>query len=549
MQKRVIRRGVTRRDVLRGAGGLVAAPFFSACGRSETPAGAVDPVGRQPSPDLPNPFVHGVASGDPLSDRVILWTRTTPPAAMTVPIIWQMAVDPDFVDVVAQGELTTDATRDYTAKVDVPGLASDTTYFYRFLALGHASPVGRTRTLPVGSPERMRFALASCSQYSNGFFNVYGRIAERADLNAVIHLGDYIYEGGGAAVRAHEPPVEIVTLEDYRTRYAQYRLDPDLAEVHRQHPFITIWDDHESTNNSYRDGASNHTEGPEGVWSERKAISQQVYFEWLPIRETVPGDFDRIYRSFTAGDLLQLTMLDTRLQRDQPPADFPPLCEPSLTDPDRDMLGNDQEAWFIDQLRSTDTTWRLVGTSVMFGQWKVFGAPNDGTCGGQYLNADQWDGYQVARDRIFDVLRGDGDNEPATNVVFLTGDIHSAWALDVVDDPNNPLVYNPVTGDGSLAVEFIVDSVTSSFPIDGGDDTFVNQNLHVKYIETDLRGYLVLDVTPARVQGEWHYVDTVAQPSTNESFGAAWQCVAGAMRMTEGDGPTEPPADPPPLAP
>lgn len=448
-----------------------------------------------------------------------------------------------------QGELSTDASRDYTAKVDATGLLADTTYFYRFLALGHASPVGRTRTLPTGSPQQMRFALCSCSQYSNGFFNVYGRIAQRADLNAVIHLGDYIYEGGGAAVRAHEPPFETLTLDDYRTRYAQYRLDPDLAEAHRQHPFINIWDDHESTDNSYRDGARNHTEGPEGVWSERKAMAQQAYFEWLPIRETVPGDFDRIYRSFTAGDLLQLTMLDTRLQRDEAPADFPPPCEPALTNPDRDMLGAPQEQWFVDQLRATDTTWRLVGTSVMFGQWKVVGAPNDGTCGGQYLNADQWDGYQVARDRIFDVLRGDDTHPPAGNVVFLTGDIHSAWALDVVDDPNNPLVYNPVTGDGSLAVEFIVDSVTSSFPVDDGDAAFQQQNLHVKYIETDRRGYLLLDVTPQRVQGEWWYVDTVAQPSTAEAFGAAWQCEAGTQRMTAADGPSQPPADPPPPAP
>lgn len=269
------------------------------------------------------PFYHGVASGDPLPDRVILWTRITPEADGPVDVTWRMATDPDFQDVVQSGRVTTEAARDYTVKIDAAGLQPDRTYYYAFEALGETSLTGRTRTAPLGAADHLRFAIVSCSNYQNGFFNAYARIAERDDLSAVIHLGDYIYEypEGGFGFdeeigRGHEPDGEAVTLDDYRIRYSFYRLDPDLRRVHQQHPFITVWDDHEYANNAWKDGAENHQPETEGPWPARKSVANQAYFEWLPVREPEPAadGLKRVYRRIAYGDLLELYMLDTRIE-------------------------------------------------------------------------------------------------------------------------------------------------------------------------------------------------------------------------------------------
>lgn len=514
------RPGISRRQVLRGGVSAVVALPLMGCGSDELAA----QVGRDPAAPGENPFRHGVASGDPLSDRVMLWTRVASAAPTSVRVL--VAEDAAFSRPVFEQTVTTDAERDYTVKVDALGLAPGQRYFYRFEALGHLSPVGRTRTAPRQAAS-LQFGVVACSQYSNGFFNVYGRLAERDDLDAVIHLGDYLYEGGGGRIRQHEPNRTVVTLEEYRSRYAQYRSDPDLLAAHAAHPFITIWDDHESTDNSYRDSARSHDPATQGDWLARKAAAQRAYFEWMPIREVVPGDVNRIDRSLVYGDLAELILLDTRLQRDEAPADFPPACEPALTDPERRMLGVEQEAWFLDRLQNSPAKWKVVCSGVMFGQWKVLGAPN-ALCGGQYLNADQWDGYQVERNRVFEALRA----PQAVNSVFLAGDIHSAWALDLSDDPQNPLVYNPLTGQGSLAVEFVCNSVTSDFPLDNADIAFELINTHVKYLETDTRGYLLLQLSPARTRAEFWLVDTVDAPSTAERLGAVVECADGSRRLS-----------------
>lgn len=537
---------MSRREFLAAAS---AVPLLAACSNSGPRDGRL--------PDAASGlFRHGVASGDPLSDRIILWTRVTPAANEPISLSWRLCEDPELSRVVASGRTMADAGRDYTVKVDATGLAAGTTYYYAFssddfTSANARSPIGRTHTLPAAGVQHLRFAVCSCSSYGHGYFNVYREMARRADLDAVIHLGDYIYESSGPDVRLHAPDNETTTLQDYRTRHAQYKTDPDLQALHRQNPFIAIWDDHESTDNSARDSARNHTEGEEGVWTQRKAWAQQAYFEWLPIREQRPNDYNFIYRSFDFGGLAELVMLDTRLQRDDAPADFPPPCDPALSDPDRRLLGEAQETWFLGTLRASDARWHIVGSSVMFGQWKVWGAPNGPACGGQYLNADQWDGYQVERQRVMDALRGGAGAPPTGNCVFLAGDIHSAWALDVVDDPNNALVYNPVTGDGSLAVEFVCDSVTSDFPLPEGlgGEAFLAGNPHVKYVQTRLRGYLLLDVRPERVQGEWWYVDTVAEPADGEQFGAAYRTDDGANRLVQALVASEPKANPPPFAP
>ena len=404
-------------------------------------------------------FQHGVASGDPLADRVILWTRVTSQSPRrTVGVRWLVARDAQLREVVLRGDAETSAERDFTVKVDAVGLSPGSTYYYRFFSENEASPIGRTRTLPVGATSHLRIAVASCSNHAAGLFNAYRRIAERADLDFVLHLGDYTYEIGPGAfpneVRIPEPPVETITLSDYRTRHAQYKRDTDLQEVHRQHPMICIWDDGEITNNAWRDGAVNHTEGAEGAWPERVAMSLKAYYEWMPVRQVDPAQPRRNERAFRIGDLVDLLMLEERLsaRSQQLPATItiPGFLVPAFVqvgpfaDPSRTLLGAEQEAWLAARLRDSDARWKFIGQQVMFAQLKALGlplaSPPPAPPGGLFINPDQWDGYQPARDRVYAVLKGDATHAPVSDVVILTGDLHSSWAADLTQDPNNPVV-------------------------------------------------------------------------------------------------------------
>jgi alkaline phosphatase D len=479
-------------------------------------------------------FQHGVASGDPLADRVILWTRVTPATAAVLEVFWEIAEDAEFSHRLNAGWTETSGERDYTVKIDADRLAAGTTYYYRFRALGRTSLLGRTRTAPSGSPERLRLAVVSCSNYSAGYFHAYRRIAERLDLDAVVHLGDYIYEYGDfeyGASRFLDPPHEILTLSDYRRRYAHYRTDPDLQAVHQQHPFIVVWDDHESANNSWRDGAENHDSATEGPWSVRRAVAEQAYAEWMPIRSLADG---RIWRSLRFGDLVDLIMLDTRLWGRDLQVDGA-----GIFDPDRTLLGDDQEAWLLEQLHGSTARWKVLGQQVMVGAWKLLGLPN-ALGGGNVANTDQWDGYQAARQRLYDALR----NDAIDNVVVLTGDVHSSWAHDLNDDPNNPESYDPATGDGSLAVEFVTPGVTSP-GIPGGNEQFtpifLSQNPGIKFGDWEHRGYIVLDVTAERAQAAWFHFDQVEQPEATESFARAFAVYDGENRLTEESAPAPAP--------
>jgi len=261
---------LSRRDLLKTAAALVPASL-GGC--------ADDPGDGTVGGAALARFDHGVASGDPTADAVILWTRATPRDAgvSSLPVDWLITSDPALREVVARGRATADAARDYTVKVDVAGLAPGTTYWYRFASGEVASPVGRTRTAPVGTVDRLRFAFVTCSDYSRGYYNVYRRVAERRDLQAVVHLGDYLYENGRQdGVRPQNPPRETVSLGDYRTRYATLRGDCDLQELHRQHPMIWVWDDHEVANNAWRDGAEAHDPATEGDYRARRAAAFQA---------------------------------------------------------------------------------------------------------------------------------------------------------------------------------------------------------------------------------------------------------------------------------
>lgn len=519
-----------RREVLQRAGVLTAvsvAPVATGCEGDET----------QLPPEERTVFLHGVASGDPLADAVILWTRVTSPDGAPVEVRWVVARDPDLADVVAEGSFETDADRDHTVKVDVTGLEPGTSYYYAFDALEEISPVGRTRTAPSGSVSRLRFGFCSCSSWAHGHFNAYRRLAERLDLDVVLHLGDYIYEYGDGEYgdpnleepRLYDPAHEIVTLEDYRRRYALHRSDPDLQVVHQQHPFICVWDDHESANNSWQNGAENHNEG-EGDWAERRAQAIQAYFEWLPIREQAQDQ--QIWRGFRYGDLVDLLMLDTRLWGRQEQGE---LGEGPTLDPDRQILGADQEAWLADELQSSTARWRIIGQQVMMGQL------------GLATNPDQWDGYPAARERFFDVLESMGIG----NVVVLTGDIHSSWGLDLTRDPFDP-GYDPSTGAGSLGVEFVTPAITSpGFPeqLAALAEGIKADNPHMKLVEVVSRGYVVLDIDAERVQAAWYHVDTITERDDGESLYGVLASYDGEDFLVEQTEAAPPPEDVPAGAP
>jgi len=520
-------RGLSRREFLRRVGWASAAlgttPMLPGCGQ---PAGGIN--GKGAGDAL---FRHGVASGDPLSDRVVLWTRVTP-SNERGRITGQVEVyaDPQLVERVGHAEFTTDAARDFTVKVDFAGLAPGTTYYYRFTAHGAQSPVGRTRTAPAGGVERLRFGVVSCASYAHGYFNAYAQLAGRTDLDVIVHLGDYLYEYGTADygdARPYEPDHETVSLADYRTRHAYYKLEPDLQELHRLFPFITVWDDHESADNSWRDGAVNHQDG-EGAWNQRKAAAQRAYDEWMPIRYPEAGNVARIFRKLSYGELVDLFLLDTRLYDRDEPAPTPPTSAEAIKDPARRMLGPEQHQWLLDGLSASTATWKLVGQQVVMHQWNLAGAPQLAG-GGQQLNGDAWDGYQAERGALLRHLR----EQAIANVVVLSGDVHSSWVADVTDDPNNPAVYNPATGSGSLAVEFVAPAITSPFAIDipEGQQAMLVNNPHIRYTDWDKKGYLLLDITPERVQGEWWYVSTIAERGGSEAYGIGYQVRSGANHL------------------
>jgi alkaline phosphatase D len=481
---------------------------------------------------LANPvFRHGVASGDPLSDRVILWTRVTPPAGQsgTIEVEWTIARDPRMSRVVGHGATRTAAARDFTVKIDAATLDPATTYYYRFAALREQSPIGRTRTLAAGNVERIRFALASCANYPFGFFNVYGRIAARADLDVVLHLGDYFYEyananygnrsgvGDGKAIgRIPAPHKELVALADYRTRYAQYHEDPDLQEAHRQHPFIVIWDDHEYANNSWSGGAGNH-QPSEGSWTVRRRAAAQAWREWLPVR--VEGGEIRSYRRFTIGGLADLFMLDTRIAgRD---VQVPGTDIAAVERGSRQLLGTAQEQWLFGGLRESVNAkrpWQILGQQIMFSPQAPMG-----TAGGA---TDTWEGYRAARGRVFDAAAAAG----STHLVVFTGDAHSSWAYDIARDPFAK--YDPETGRGAIGTEIVGSSVTSPSAITAASAaSLLKSRPHLKFVEGEQRGYVVVEMTRELLQADWWVVATVLERSSAERRAVSFGSTARQPRL------------------
>ncbi|WP_326765072.1 alkaline phosphatase D family protein [Streptomyces sp. NBC_01591] len=506
-------------------------------------------------------FLHGVASGDPLPDGILLWTRVTPtPDAVPgsgrgadTAVRWEVAEDKDFARVVARGTTVAKAASDHTVKADVRGLAPATAYWFRFSAgdgTQTVSPAGRTRTAPAAGAATpgVRFGVVSCANWEAGYFSPYRHLAARADLDAVLHLGDYIYEYASGSypdakyvVRPHEPKHEILTLADYRTRHGTYKTDTDLQTLHATHPLIAIWDDHEFANDAWSGGAENHTPGTEGAWADRVAGAKQAYFEWMPVRASTEGT---VYRRLRFGNLADLHLLDLRSFRSQQAS----IGNGAVDDPERTITGRAQLDWLKAGLAGSDAAWKLVGTSVMispvaFGSVpahlleplaELLGLPKEGLA----VNVDQWDGYTDDRKELISHLR----DRSITNTVFLTGDIHMAWANDV---PVKAATY-PLSG--SAATEFVVTSVTS----DNIDDILhvapqtvsvvaaaavKAANRHVKWVDMDSHGYGVLDVTAERSQMDYYAVSDRTKRDATSAWTRSYRTLSGTQKVERVDRP------------
>ncbi|MFJ4199114.1 alkaline phosphatase D family protein [Streptomyces sviceus] len=528
-----------RRTVVKAAAAtaVLAAPLAAAW-----PAGAVEAPA----------FLHGVASGDPLPDGILLWTRVTP-TAEAVPgsglgpdteVGWVVARDKAFTTVVAKGSVTATAASDHTVKADVRGLAPATDYWFRFSAGGTDSPAARTRTAPAADAAvtNLRFGVVSCANWEAGYFSSYRHLAARGDLDAWLHLGDYIYEYGtgeygtrDTVVRQHAPTHEILTLADYRIRHGKYKTDPDLQALHAVAPVVAIWDDHEFANDAWSGGAENHTEGAEGAWSARQAAAKQAYFEWMPVRPALAGT---TYRRLRFGKLADLSLLDLRSFRSQQAA----VGNGSVDDPERTITGRAQLDWLKAGLKSSDTTWRLVGNSVMISPFAIgslsadllrplaelLGLPKEGLA----LNTDQWDGYTDDRRELLAHLRSNA----IRNTVFLTGDIHMAWANDVpVDAGTYPL-------SASAATEFVVTSVSSDnlddiLKVPEGTVTALAApviqvaNRHVHWVDTDRHGYGVLDITADRAQMDYYVLSDKTKQNATSSWARSYRTRTGTQKV------------------
>ena len=501
-------------------------------------------------------FGYGVASGDPLSDRVIIWTRANVSAPAQVQ--WEVATDPAFANIVRSGSLVTTEQSDYTVKVDVDGLQPATTYYYHFRLAGQDSDTGRTKTLPVGSPQQVRLAVFSCAAYSLGQFHAYAHAVNQGNFDAALMLGDYIYETGlnnaeqvaaGLIGREADPQGELHTLSEYRQRYARYHTDVDLRALRATMPVIAVWDDHEIVNDTWRAGAQGY--GPnDPEFIARRANAVRAWHEWLPTR--VGADPLKTYRSFDFGDLASLHMLDTRvIGRDAPIGEVQYLAGVG-DDPARQLLGAEQQAWLAARMQASTAKWQVLGQQVVMGPMRIPLSVYDNFTEGSindYLQAldtpeasrtdaqraliaqprigyelNNWDGFTAARENLLSTAHA-----LDKNLVVLSGDSHNAWANDLKDAAGH-----------SVGVEFAAPSVTStgleilhtnigrSFLA----DSFVRMIPNLKFAETSHRGYLTVTLTPTAATADWVFVSSVLANSFDSFHGPVLRTLPGSANRT-----------------
>ncbi|RKR91790.1 alkaline phosphatase D [Micromonospora pisi] len=523
---------VSRRQLMAGAAASVGAAVLPV-------AAATGPAAAHGT-STAAPFKLGVASGDPLPDAVILWTRLVHDLydagslRRPVEVAWQVAHDERFRRVVRHGVTRARPELGHSVHVDARGLEPGREYFYRFRALGELSPVGRTRTAPSpwADPSRLNFGIVNCQDFQNGYWPAYWGLADE-DLDVVLHLGDYIYEydpRSAFADRAHVAPQtpgldQLSTLSDYRNRHAQYKTDPALQAAHAAFPWIVTWDDHETENNyaGHLDevddtGAARQT--PE-QFARQRANAYQAYYEHMPIRADLrPGSADlRIFRRFDFGRLARFNVLDTRQYRSDQPGGFPGDFGPEgagRTNTAGTLTGEDQERWLNQGLLRSSARWNVVAQQVMMSRIRF---PNPALVPPTMSNLDQWDGYAPQRDRLLGLLAAGRVSNP----VVLAGDIHSTWMSDLkldFDDPASP----------SVAVEFVATSISSDFPVAFDAPIKATNpllNPHVRYFDGSRRGYLRVRVDRQVWRTDIRVVDTIAVRRTPVYTSASYAVESG----------------------
>ncbi|WP_373882683.1 alkaline phosphatase [Acinetobacter pittii] len=582
MSEKISRRELIQKSLF-GFGALSLPVAFTGCNDGS------DEEGSETQAD----FLHGVASGDPLQDRVILWTRLTPvDLNARLRVTWEIATDDQFKQNLKTGTVQTTKTDDFTVKVDATGLQAGTTYYYRFRFGSKVSPVGQTKTLPI-TTNKVSFAVCSCSNYPAGYFYVYREMAKQ-NVDVVIHLGDYIYEYGAdgyatedAAKLGRTLPSdnnkEIIKLDDYRKRYALYRQDKDLQAAHQRHPFIVIWDDHELANDTWREGAENH-QSNEGPFLERKLAALQAYFEWMPIRPVSNTDHLNIYRQFDFGSLVQLTMLDTRIIARDKQLEYKDYMiasgldaqkfQADLTDPKRTLMGYTQRDWLVDKLQQSTATWNVVGQQVLMSKmWipaELLASLGQITSGGTSsdtlakmtaqitelvtlklrleqgdptltiqekarvttlvpYNLDAWDGYYAEREFFYTKLA-----EFNKKIIVLAGDTHNAWTSYLYSQKGE-----------YVGVELATSSVSSpglekylSIPLaqlQQFEFAFTTLIDELAYCNLNQRGYLMVTLDDKQVLSDWIFVDSIKNAEYKVDSSRGYQLVLDANLTPEKD--------------
>ncbi|MBO9528446.1 MAG: alkaline phosphatase D family protein [Acinetobacter oleivorans] len=582
MSEKISRRELIQKSLF-GFGALSLPVAFTGCNDGSD----------EESSEVQADFLHGVASGDPLQDKVILWTRLTPvDLSARLKVTWEIATDDQFKLNLKTGVVQTTKTDDFTVKVDATGLQADTIYYYRFHFGNKTSSVGQTKTLPV-STNKVSFAVCSCSNYPAGYFYVYREIAKQ-NVDVVIHLGDYIYEYGSDGYATEDAEKlgrtlpsdnnkEIIKLEDYRKRYALYRQDKDLQAVHQRHPFIVIWDDHELANDTWRDGAENHQDN-EGSFSDRKLAALQAYFEWMPIRPVSNTDHLNIYRQFNFGSLVQLTMLDTRIIARDKQLEYKDYMTASgldaqkfqadLTDSKRTLMGYTQRDWLVDKLKQSTATWNVIGQQVLMSKmWipaELLVSLGQITSGGTSpdtlakmnaqitelvtlklrleqgdpnltvqekarvttlvpYNLDAWDGYYAEREFVYDKLA-----EFNKKIIVLAGDTHNAWTSYLYSQKGK-----------YVGVELATSSVSSpglekylSIPLaqlQKFEFAFTTLIDELTYCNLNQRGYLLVTLDNTQVQSDWIFVDSIKDAEYKVDSNRNFQLVLDKNLTSEKD--------------
>ncbi|MFW6698461.1 alkaline phosphatase D family protein [Acinetobacter pittii] len=581
MSEKISRRELIQKSLF-GFGALSLPVAFTGCNDGSD----------EESSEIQADFLHGVASGDPLQDKVILWTRLTPlDLNARLRVTWEIATDDQFKQNLKTGTVQTTKTDDFTVKVDATGLQAGTTYYYRFRFGTKVSPVGQTKTLPV-TTNKVSFAVCSCSNYPAGYFYVYREMAKQ-NVDVVIHLGDYIYEYGAdgyatedAAKLGRTLPSnnkEIIKLDDYRKRYALYRQDKDLQAVHQRHPFIVIWDDHELANDTWREGAENH-QSNEGPFLERKLAALQAYFEWMPIRPVSSTDHLNIYRQFNFGSLVQLTMLDTRIIARDKQLEYKDYMIASgldaqkfqvdLTDPKRTLMGYTQRDWLVDKLKQSTATWNVIGQQVLMSKmWipaELLASLGQITSGGTSpdtlakmnaqitelvtlklrleqgdptltvqekarvttlvpYNLDAWDGYYAEREFLYNKLA-----ELNKKIIVLAGDTHNAWTSYLYSQKGE-----------YVGVELATSSVSSpglekylSIPLaqlQQFEFAFTTLIDELAYCNLNQRGYLMVTLDDKQVLSDWIFVDSIKNAEYKVDSSRSYQLALDANLTPEKD--------------